>query len=119
MNRFPDITMETPEEVKENTEADLEIINYDNDLEVESPFITLPKSIAQEPEDIPEIKEIIPKKKEISEKQKAHLESMRERARLKKLGKNIKTTKKEDKLIEQAEISQEDIEAMNQKEFDK
>ena len=112
MDRFPDITIKDPEELQEALNDDLEILKGE-DL-TESPFVTQPNIPQEEPEQLRA--EPIKPKKQISEKQRIHLESMREKAKIKKLE---KTTKKEDKIIEQAELSPEVIEEMNAKEFDK
>ena len=111
MDRFPDITITDPIEMEEALNDDLEILKGE-DL-TESPFVTQP-NIPQEPEQLRA--EPIKPKKQISEKQRLHLESMREKAKLKKIG---KTTKKEDKIIEQAELTPEVVEEMSVKEFNK
>lgn len=118
MDRFPDITIKDPEELQEALNDDLEILKGE-DLDT-NPFVVEPHdpaAVASEAAAVvaPRAEPIKPKKP-ISEKQRLHLENMREKAKIKKLE---KTTKKEDKIIEQAELSPEVIEEMNAKEFDK
>ena len=113
MDRFPDITIKDPEELQEALNDDLEILKGE-DLDA-NPFVVEPHDPSASEVVAPRAEPIKPKKP-ISEKQRLHLESMREKAKLKKIG---KTTKKEDKIIEQAELSPEVVEEMSVKEFNK
>ena len=126
MERFPDISIKDPEELNQAIQNDLEAISDAPVLEdlSSTPFVTEPKQHDETP--IQKAEPIKPKK-QISDKQRQHLESMREKARLKKLGKTISTPQappiSDGKQIQKAhakiDVTQEEVEEMNEKDFDR